>query len=1121
MLQKDMRLWHFFLIGIFFLPLSIVQGEEDFQEDQNNTQKDIIEEVEENTQKESEEKIPEEQGEEKEIKEKSTPLLATEGELEIHSFLANADSGKQEKEWVKLQNTTEKIINISGFSLSDEKGIFFTIPQNTLLFPQELFHAEGWGSKLNNTGDSLLLLNPEEEIFQEISFDTQKKSEVFFISSPEISTTSTSSSSQNLASLRIIQFLANAEKGKEEFTDIRNFSDFSADLSGYTLWDAKGKIFSFENGFQISAGGSAHISGWGSKLNNGGDSIILKDSSGNILDQISFGTTEKGEICVEGNQFCRDFESGEGIFSGGGNTEIDLVSTPSHWQSPTTDEVIIHISEVLFSGKEDFIELFCEKCDQDLKGIRVGDDDIFFEFPPETIVKSGEYILLHFTKKDHNPLYTNNIWYFPINRKGLTKTDETLFLLDSQGNVFDAICIANGDRKISSTEKKDLRQLINKHALLPPSHLTEKFCANSKGISKITSLVFGGIDRGSPGEDYFWTEKMTPGWKNPKAPLQGNIHIAEAGILSSDTSFVLLENKGKESISLDAFFLEWGEKKKEYEVLEDPPRMISHISFQKKSETALKERDLAPGEKQIFFQEKNKEYFSHVRLRDPWKKIVSKKKLVSKTFDTQTQMIREIYANPKGKDEGKEFLEISCPFERCPLSSIFLINNEKHIPLPDETLSRGETFLLQNISLSNSNLSLEIFDPLHQHKESIFIESVKEEKSFSLLGNEMKWTDVITPNQENIFAIRKEDQDHDGFEDTWEANMGLDPEVNDMNNIFAQRVFQQYWKRKSFLKIEEIEGKVSFSGKSIPNTNFKIQLALSKKKQTGLAEKNFSFATDDKGNFSFQKTPFLFSEEYMVVLKTEEEKEVLTTNFIFTKNPQEGWIQTVKIHGVLPNPKGKDNDREMILIQSSESGILRDAFLVFREKKYLLPDIILKAEKKKILQGSILPSLINQGGELFLKNKEGKVLSHISWGKAETGEWIGEDFPAFVKRKKKGKQRKKNKKKRKPILPMEEKDILHIWEGEILSRSGNILILKNDERNFLFFGTFSPFLQEGDQVKIQARGQKIEDISRLVLPQSLPLGTPKEQISQNILVLLLVSILMLGASISAGRKIQE
>lgn len=1111
-----MYFWHLFFIGVFFLLLPLTQAEEESSEAESALEESSETGEPKETEKENVEGEEATEENKEETPEEENPLLAEQGEIEIFSFLANADSKKQEKEWVEIKNTTEKTIDISGFSLSDEKSTFFTISQNTLLSPQEIFHAEGWGSKLNNTGDSLLLVSPSEEIFQEIIFETQKKSEVFFTAPPKIITVNTSSASQESPSLRIIQFLANAEKEKEEFADIRNFSDFPANLSGYTIWDAKGKIFSFEEGFRIAAGNSAHISGWGSKLNNGGDSILLKDASGNILDQISFGKTDKGEVCVEGNQFCSDLKEGGASFSGGGNSEIDLVQTPSHWQSPTPDDISLRISEVLFSGKEDFIELFCEHCDQDLGGIRVGDDKVFFEFPPETLVKNGEYILLHFTNKEHPSLHAKNIWYFPINRKGLTKTDETLFLLDSQGNIFDAICIANGDGKISAAEKKDLRQLINKKALLPKHRLTEEFCAKSKGISKITSLVFGGVDRGTPGKDYFWTENMTPGWKNVSPPIHGeehNIYISSAGKIKEDLFFLVLENKGGNPLSLDSFTMEWGEEKDHFEILEEPPRLINKPFF----EVQYQERgegEIMPGEKKVIFVEKKTQSFSHIRLRDQWKKTISSTNFQEENLSSGKSMISEIFANPAGKDEGKEFLEISCPFKQCSLSNIFLINNQKHTPLPQKILSQGEKFVLHNIPLSNSNLSLEIFDPLHEHREKVEFESAKEGKSFSLLKNKREWTDAITPKTQNVFARRKEDRDHDGFEDTWEASMGLSPERNDTNNIFAQKVLQQYWKRNSTLTIEEKEEELIFSGTTLPNSFGNIVLSQENKNLS------FAFSTDKEGKFSVAKTPFLEPKKYEVLLKTEKTGVISSSSFFLKKNPQKGWIQSAKIRGVLPNPQGKDKNQEIILIQSTESGVIKGASLIFREKKYPLPDIILNAGQNKILRGKGIPSLINQEGELFLKNKEGEALSHISWKNARSGEWIGEGFPRFTSVKTQ-KTKKKRKKERAPIVPEERKKSFQYWEGEITYLSKNILVLKKDEKNHLFFGKFSPFFRVGDMVNIKAQGQRIEDISRLLLEDSFPLGLPQKNIPQNILMLLFVSILAMGISTFGGRKIRE
>lgn len=78
-------------------------------------------------------------------------------EVIISEILANPESGT---EWIELATTGEETVNISNFTLYDtvsSPSLLITFPEPTVLLPDTASIFEISGSKLNNTGDTLVL----------------------------------------------------------------------------------------------------------------------------------------------------------------------------------------------------------------------------------------------------------------------------------------------------------------------------------------------------------------------------------------------------------------------------------------------------------------------------------------------------------------------------------------------------------------------------------------------------------------------------------------------------------------------------------------------------------------------------------------------------------------------------------------------------------------------------------------------------------------------------------------------------------------------------------------------------------------------------------------------------
>ena len=79
----------------------------------------------------------------------------------------------------------------------------------------------------------------------------------------------------------------------EEWVELHNPNSASIDLSIYTLEDTTAKAWTPSG--TLASNSSKQIKGFSFQLNNGGDTVTLKDINGNILDTLSYSSSESGE----------------------------------------------------------------------------------------------------------------------------------------------------------------------------------------------------------------------------------------------------------------------------------------------------------------------------------------------------------------------------------------------------------------------------------------------------------------------------------------------------------------------------------------------------------------------------------------------------------------------------------------------------------------------------------------------------------------------------------------------------------------------------------------------------------------------------------------------------------
>lgn len=138
---------------------------------------------------------------------------------------------------------------------------------------------------------------------------------------PTISSTTTS----GLAIL-INELLFDPNSGEKEWIELYNASTSTVDLTGWTLHDGVGQIAAPTS--SLAVGGYFVVELSSSKLNNSGDQITLKNSIGEIIDQIGYGDfndgnkTDNAPVVAKGNTLARI-----GTSQNTGNDKNDFTET--------------------------------------------------------------------------------------------------------------------------------------------------------------------------------------------------------------------------------------------------------------------------------------------------------------------------------------------------------------------------------------------------------------------------------------------------------------------------------------------------------------------------------------------------------------------------------------------------------------------------------------------------------------------------------------------------------------------------------------------------------------------------------------------------------------------------
>jgi uncharacterized protein YdeI (BOF family) len=302
------------------------------------------------------------------------------GTLFINEFVSNpAEEGT---EWIEIVNLGSDAVDTTGWSVED------SIEGSTLLETAELATGEylvikAPKGKLNNDGDSILLIDPDGNVVDMITYATEELSapkdgeaaardesgvfvattaptpgEMNVISNEvqettveieeevQVENTPTNNSNESEANtnetsetdessvtnessesnepapvfssgdMLINEFVSDPIDQQDEWVEIVNRSNDTINTTAWTVEDATGRATELEE-TMLAPDEYLLVEKPRGKLNNSGDTIILKDPSGSVIDSVTYGT-EKLAAPMDGKAAARNGET----------FEVTLVSTP-------------------------------------------------------------------------------------------------------------------------------------------------------------------------------------------------------------------------------------------------------------------------------------------------------------------------------------------------------------------------------------------------------------------------------------------------------------------------------------------------------------------------------------------------------------------------------------------------------------------------------------------------------------------------------------------------------------------------------------------------------------------------------------------------------------------------
>jgi len=854
--------------------------------------------------------------------------------------------------------------------------------------------------KINNSGDTIKIYSSDGELLDskiipklesgktyQKNFETTEwfwESATKGLENKKLNIIATPTSTPNTISSNIIisEILPNPD-GRDgddnEFIELYNSENFEINISDFFLQDKSGKKYTFPQNTILQAGEYKAFYKRDTKiiLNNSDEFVYLYNSSDYKISTLGFvGSAPNAQSYIvlnNENNFTETLTpNAENILY---NTVIQNSSSSSSSSSSKIvdkenftlfpkiyrkkfenkniyqNDLQLLISKISISGKPDFIEAYCQNCNNtsaQIAGVMLSIDGIAYQIPQNNFtknIKTGDLLRFEFYKNTEENIknYTfhkeNGIYVFPVFGKsssGLVTSDEVIAFGKINGEILDAMCYANmsANGTLISSEKKDLGFVILQNQWI--GELKEWGCVNSSTLTKDT--IFERISWIDTNSKHDFIRRRSP--QNKKFEKFKNINALKISQieLSPQKLIIRIQNISKNPVIMQDWYI------------------ANHQNF---FLDIKKQNDTEDG--------KNADNFL----------------LYPNQFIT-------LKVESSAKKYAKENLFLSIRNASGEISDAFCINKAKDEKGLKKSIFTASEFSTKNIwkKESRKNLCFEYRDI---------------RQKYTFVRN-----NFTNPAQVNFYT-KKVSEELEEVENTEEIE-----EIKDVKNYNSQHVENLCISVKKEKFGIKIFGDISackiknYSDEKDEETNkiTKIRIYIPKKNiklETKIINNKFEFYIEKllkKGNYAIDIRLFAKIKKYSVARQKIKIKEhVLFSEF-----------GNIEISKVLPNPEGRDKGQEKIIVQNSQS--FPHWVRNWSINNKILPSFFVEGNSEFIIPSYYLPSLKNKNSKLVLKNSWGEIVSVVHWKKARNNEWFGKNAEKYIPKTKHKKLNKSKKHKR-------------------------------------------------------------------------------------------------------------
>ncbi len=747
-------------------------------------------------------------------------------------------------EFLEIRNSGEEAIDVNTFQFSElsagnEKRHNFSDSTDELILEPEEFLLLNMSRLLNNTGETIRIYssvendNPLQEV-EVLDPETGKSfsrdtNGIFHWGVPTPGAENIFDMPElppdpeeppNPANEEYIHILLNEVDLHAEFLEIFNSGETAIDLSAFEFSELSGtteKRHLFQNFASdlVLNPGEFLLLEMSSKLNNTGEEVQIYTHSNSTIPLQTVLVPKLDEGTSYARNTAGEFQSTLGptpgdknsiqvppTSSGGskkpssrGKTAQDFFKIVSEAKSLSHERVVLQISEVAFKdSRHDTIEIFCAGCGKneetiDLKGFRIFDDKVFFEFPPETFVTTGDYLILELKAGEERVQKMPYGWKFFLTKSGLTGTDENLMIIDSAGFVEDGLCWTDHNGKFSPGEKEDIGYMRARREWLQGQQNRENECFPSQSIASGISVARRNAQDTNTSHDFFPTNTSTFGEPNSDPlPNSEETDIVFSSVLflpEHNMTLLKIQNRGDQETSLEGFYLyRTGKKKESFSDISLNPHQETTVMLKNISASLLLELQDAWGNTEDFvcfhslktpFDIEEIDILRTQYIKEQWSSLKTEDCILSDFADgilkrgqqdtnsaadflfspfTKLEMknfspiqITGVEPNPKGEDSQNEWLEITTIEDILQLNDWILLIGDDTFFLPDMSLASGQTLRFTAEDglpvLRNTDGQIHLLSPegvLHE----IHWKSAKEGAVLRANAGELFWDEVTS-----------------------------------------------------------------------------------------------------------------------------------------------------------------------------------------------------------------------------------------------------------------------------------------------------------------------------------------------------------------------------------------